>query len=272
MKKAVKFMLKILKLLLAVFVPIAAAFLAVSAVRGYSMHRNALEKCPPAQMAKLIREEDFARIDELPEFYIRAVICAEDKRFYDHCGVDPKAIARAFVHDLKAMSPEQGGSTVTQQLAKNFYYTREKRLERKFAEIFTALSIEKEFSKDEIFELYVNSIYFGDGYYGIAAAAEGYFGKSPSQLDERECAMLAGIPNAPSAYSLGENPELAEQRLRQVLDRMTECDEITEERAAEIFSSVPAQGKINPANENIKGNTPLIRHKKIEEIKPAETL
>lgn len=236
MKKAAKIMFKILRLLLAVLVPIAAAVMVVSAVRGYNMHRNAVEKCPPAQMAQLLRGDDFVRMEELPEFYIKAVICAEDKRFYTHRGVDPKAVARAVAHDLKTMSPEQGGSTITQQLAKNFYYTQEKRLERKFAEVFTAFAIEEEFSKDDIFELYVNSIYFGDGYYGISAAAEGYYGKAPAELTDYECAMLAGIPNAPSAYSPDQNPDLAEQRLKQVLDRMTECGEITEERAAEIIN------------------------------------
>lgn len=237
MKKAVKIMFKILRLLLAVFVPVAAAVMIVSAVQGYNMHKNAVEKCPPAQMAKLLRGEDFVRMEDLPEFYIKAVICAEDKRFYSHGGVDPKAIMRAVAHDLKVMSPEQGGSTITQQLAKNFYYTQEKRLERKFAEIFTAFDIEREFSKDEIFELYVNSIYFGEGYYGISAAAEGYYGKRPSALTYRECAMLAGIPNAPSVYSPNENPDLAEQRLKQVLERMIECGDITEEQADEIDAS-----------------------------------
>lgn len=236
MKKAAKIMFKILRLIFAVLVPIAAAVMIVSAVRGYNMHRNAVEKCPPAQMAQLLRGEDFVRMEELPEFYIKAVICAEDKRFYTHHGVDPKAVVRAVAHDLKTMSPEQGGSTITQQLAKNFYYTQEKRLERKFAEVFTAFDIEEEFSKDDIFELYVNSIYFGDGYYGISQAAEGYYGKAPNQLTDYECAMLAGIPNAPSAYSPTKNSDLAEQRLRQVLDRMTECGEITEERAAKIIN------------------------------------
>lgn len=236
MKKVVKIMFKILRLLLAVFVPIAAAVMIVSAVQGYNMYKNAVEKCPPAQMAELLRGEAFVRMEELPEFYIKAVICAEDKRFYSHHGVDPKAVMRALAHDIRTMSPEQGGSTITQQLAKNFYYTQEKRLERKFAEMFTAFAIEKEFSKEDIFELYVNSIYFGDGYYGISAAAEGYCGKESSELTDYECAMLAGIPNAPSAYSPNENPDLAKQRLKQVLDRMVECGEITENRAAEILS------------------------------------
>lgn len=245
MKKAVKIMFKIFRLFLAVFVPVAAAVLIVSAVQGYNMYKNAVEKCPPAQMAELLRGEDFVRMEELPEFYIKAVICAEDKRFYSHKGVDPKAIARALAHDIRTFSFEQGGSTITQQLAKNFYYTQDKRPERKFAEIFTAFDIEKEFSKEDIFELYVNSIYFGDGCYGIAAAAEGYYGKKPSELTDYECAMLAGIPNAPSAYSPAKSPGLAQQRLMQVLERMAECGEITAERSSQIAE----KGQFETSNE-----------------------
>lgn len=234
MKEAVKIMFKILRLLLAVFVPIAAVVMIVSAVQGYNMYKDAVKKYPPVQMAELLRGEDFVRMEELPDFYIKAVICAEDKRFYSHKGVDPKAIARALAHDIRTFSFEQGGSTITQQLAKNFYYTQDKRPERKFAEIFTAFDIEKEFSKEDIFELYVNSIYFGDGYYGIAAAAEGYYGKKPLELTDYESAMLAGIPNAPSVYSPNKSPELAEQRLKQVLERMAECGEITAEQSSKI--------------------------------------
>jgi len=231
-----KKMFKILKLFFTALLVFGTAFTAVFAFWGYNMHRLAVEKVPPSQMAKMLRGENFVTIDDLPQFYIDAVICAEDKRFYSHYGVDPKAILRAVAHDIKVMSPEQGGSTITQQLAKNFYYDREKRLERKFAEIFTAAAIEKEFSKDEIFELYVNSIYFGDGYYGIYDAAEGYYGKTPAELTEYECAMLAGIPNAPSVYSLTENPDLAKQRMKQVLDCMTEEGKLTEEEAEKIFT------------------------------------
>lgn len=234
MRKKKSIMFKILKIFFTMFLSLTLAVSAVFALWGYNMHRLAVEKVPPAEMAKMLRGENFVTMDELPRFYIDAVISVEDKRFYSHCGVDPKAIVRAVAHDIKAMSPEQGGSTITQQLAKNFYYDQEKRLERKFAEMFTAVAIEKELSKDEIFELYVNSIYFGNGYYGIYDAAEGYYGKLPAELNDYECAMLAGVPNAPSIYSPTENPVLAEERMKQVLDCMTECGKITEEQAESI--------------------------------------
>lgn len=119
---------------------------------------------------------------------------------------------------------------------KNEYFTQEKKLERKFAEIFAAWDIEKQCSKEDIFELYVNTIYFGSGYYGIYDAAEGYFGKEPSELSEYEAVMLAGLPNAPSAYSPDTSPELAKQRMRQVLDRMVECEVIDQTEADNLLA------------------------------------
>lgn len=119
---------------------------------------------------------------------------------------------------------------------KNEYFTQEKKLERKFAEIFAAWDIEKQYSKEDIFELYVNTIYFGSGYYGIYDAAEGYFGKEPSELSEYEAVMLAGLPNAPSAYSPDTSPELAKQRMRQVLDRMVECEVIDQTEADNLLA------------------------------------
>lgn len=118
---------------------------------------------------------------------------------------------------------------------KNEYFTQEKKLERKFAEIFAAWEVEKQYDKEDIFELYVNTIYFGSGYYGIYEAAEGYFGKEPSELTEYEAVMLAGLPNAPSAYSPDTSPELAKQRMSQVLDRMVECEVLTQSKADRLF-------------------------------------
>ncbi|MFR0903577.1 MAG: transglycosylase domain-containing protein, partial [Anaerovoracaceae bacterium] len=117
---------------------------------------------------------------------------------------------------------EQGGSTITQQLARNMYFEQNKKLTRKVAEVLVAFEIEKEYDKDEILELYVNTIYFGSGYYNIYDASLGYFGKTPSQLSDYEATMLAGIPNAPSVYDLNVNPDLAEQRRQQVVDCMVD--------------------------------------------------
>ena len=173
--------------------------------------------------------------EELPDFYIAAVIAAEDQRFESHPGIDPIAIVRAVWTDLKAGALVEGGSTITQQLAKNLYFTQEKKFERKFAEFIPAFPFERECSKQEIFALYVNTIYFGSGYYGIDAAAEGYFQKTPAELNDWECAMLAGLPNAPSAYALDAHPDLARQRLNQVVESMLEDGAISQTEAEALF-------------------------------------
>ena len=128
------------------------------------------------------------------------------------------------VNDLKAGAIVEGGSTITQQLAKNQYFTQEQTVERKIAEVFMALTMEQHFSKRTILELYVNSIYFGDGYEGIGSASWGYFGKAPSALDADECTLLAGIPNAPSVYALSQNPGLARERQQEVLRKLVSYD------------------------------------------------
>ena len=160
-----------------------------------------------------------------------AVVSVEDKRFWSHPGVDPIAICRALLYDIQTQSLAQGGSTISQQILKNLYFTQEKKLERKFAEVFGAFALERLCTKEEIFALYVNTIYFGSGYEGIAAAAQGYFGKEVSALDAVECVMLAGIPNAPSAYSPDASPSLTAQRTEQVLERMVACETLSERDA-----------------------------------------
>lgn len=122
--------------------------------------------------------EGFTSYSELPQFYIDDVISVEDHRFENHCGIDLIAIGRAMLTDIKEHSFIQGGNTITQQLAKNMLFTQEKKLERKVVEVFAALELECNYSKEDIFELYVNTSYFGNGYYGVREAADGYFGKT----------------------------------------------------------------------------------------------
>lgn len=219
---------------------IAAALLGVFIVTGYfayggyKMYSAAVEEKSVAEMAEDIRSRcDFRGYDELPQFYINAVISTEDRRFFTHSGIDISAICRAVIHDIKVKAPEQGGSTITQQLAKNEFFTQDKKLERKFAEIFMAFEIESELSKEDIFALYVNSIYFGGGNYGISAAAEGICGKDIGELTEYECALLAGLPNAPSVYA--PDGGLAEKRTEIVLENMSECGYISEEDIRELL-------------------------------------
>ena len=206
-------------------------------IQGYNMYQDAIEDMPISEKVETIRAMDnFVEYEELPKIYIDAVISVEDKRFEEHHGVDYLAICRAAWNDIRTFSLAEGGSTITQQLMKNEYFTQEKKLERKFAEIFAAWEIEKQYSKEDIFELYVNTIYFGSGYYGIYDAAEGYFGKEPSELNEYEAVMLAGLPNAPSAYSPDISPELAKQRMSQVLTRMVECEVIDQDEADSLLA------------------------------------
>ena len=146
-----------------------------------------------------------------------------------HKGIDPGAIARALLADLRTHSLAEGGSTLTQQLAKNELFTQDKHLARKAAEMLAAFDLEKTYSKQQIFEMYANTIYFGSGYYGIAEAAEGYFGKEPAQLTDAEAIYLAGMPNAPSTYA--SSPELAFKRMQVVLKRMVKCRVLTQQQA-----------------------------------------
>jgi len=117
----------------------------------------------------------------------------------------------------------EGGSTISQQLAKNLYFPQDNTLERKIAEVFMALKIEREYEKKDVLEFYVNGIYYGSGYFCIYDAAQGYFNKKPIDMSDDECTLLAGIPNAPSVYSLDVNPDLARQRQEKVIECMLEC-------------------------------------------------
>ena len=224
--------LKILMILLLIGLSIALLIIG----NGYTMYKEAIEKEPLEEKVTEIRgKESYTEFSELPQMYVNAVISVEDKRFFKHGGIDIIAIGRAAINDIKAMSYVEGGSTITQQLAKNMYFTQEKIMERKIAEVFMAWKIEANYSKEDIFELYVNSIYFGNGYYTVREACKGYFNKDISEMTDYECIMLAGIPNAPSVYAPTVNPELAKQRQKQVMDKMIENGYLTEEEANEIL-------------------------------------
>lgn len=202
----------------------------VLCVKGYMDYREALNEKSVEEMAAEIESIDnYTTIDELPQTYIDAVLAVEDKRFYSHPGFDPIATCRALVNDIRAGSYVEGGSTITQQLAKNQYFTQDKKIIRKISELFMAFKIESVLEKDEIFELYVNSIFFGNGYYCVADASWGYFGKPPSEMDFDECTLLAGIPNAPTNYNPVANPELARERQAQVIEKMKKAGYLDEE-------------------------------------------
>ena len=228
--------MKIIRNILITVVLIGIVVGGIFVKNGYDMYKNALEKIPLEVKISSIKEKTmYAKIDEIPQIYKDAVISVEDHRFYKHNGVDIIAIGRAFINDIKAIDFVEGGSTITQQLAKNIYFTQEKKITRKIAEVFMAFEIEKEYDKDQILELYLNTSYFGDGYYTVKEACKGYFNKELNEMTDYECIFLAGIPNAPSVYAPTKNSELAIQRQKQVMNKMVEYEYLTQEEANKIL-------------------------------------
>lgn len=230
-------MKKVIKGIILVVILIIIVAVGVITYKGYTIYKEALDETSVTdKVAEIQADENYTKIDDMPQFYLDAVIAVEDHRFYNHGAIDPIAITRAIWTNIKFFELREGGSTITQQLAKNIYFTQEKTALRKIAEMFMAYEIEKNCDKDEILELYLNTSYFGDGYYCVKEAANGYFDKEPIDMNEYESSMLAGIPNAPSVYAPTKNPDLASQRQRQVLDKMVKYEYITEDKKNEIIS------------------------------------
>src|SRR6476659_6937271 len=169
-------------------------------------------------------------IKAVPKPLIDAILAAEDERFYQHRGVDYMGVARAALSNFASGGVRQGASTITMQVARNFFLTKEKTLTRKFNEMLLAFKIESSLSKQQILELYINQIYLGQRAYGFAAAAQIYFGKTLDQLTVAEMAMLAGLPKAPSSFNPVVNPKRAKLRQQYVLRRMRELDFISDEQ------------------------------------------
>ena len=168
---------------------------------------------------------------DLPAHLVDAVVAIEDRRFFSHIGLDPRGLARAMLVNLRAGRFQQGGSTLTQQLAKNVFLTPERTLKRKIQELLLAFWLEAQFSKQEILALYLNRVYFGNGAYGISTAAQSYFGRSVQNLTLDEAAILAGLLKAPSRYAPTRDPQAAIVRRQLVLQAMQEMDKITADEA-----------------------------------------
>lgn len=230
MKKAIR------KLILWILV-ILGIYSSIMVYLGYNLYKETIEaESLETKIASIKAEKtNYTIYSDIPEKYIDAVISVEDRRFFEHNGVDIISIVRAIYTDITTWSLAEGGSTITQQLAKNIYFTQKKEMTRKIAEIFMAKEIENNCSKEQIFELYVNTIYYGDGYYCIYDASEGYFSKEPKDMDLYEMTLLAGLPNAPSVYSPNVNPTLSKQRHKQVIDKMVKYKYLTEDEAKTLY-------------------------------------
>ncbi len=186
-------------LVLALACSIAAA---PTVYRGYQLYKTAVEKVPLEEKVSEIRErDDYVPLSEMSDYFVEEIIKSEDTRFSWHFGIDPLAIARAVKNDIIAGSFVEGGSTITQQLAKNMYFDFEKVMERKVAEVFVAFHLEWDYSKDEILEMYLNCIYFGENCYGIKEAAGYYFGKTPDTLTSAQADSLVYTIKCPNLYN-----------------------------------------------------------------------
>lgn len=229
--------MKIIKKIIMFIILVVLIVIAILTYQGYSMYKEALDKISVKdKIAELKSAENYTEFEDLPEFYRNTVVAVEDRRFYNHGALDYIGIVRAIWTNIKSFELREGGSSITQQVAKNIYFTQEKTALRKIAEIFMAFEIERNCDKDTILEIYVNTSYFGSGYYGIKEAANGYYNKEPIDMNRYESSMLAGVPNAPSVYDPSKNPDLAAQRQNQVLDKLVKYEYITEEEKKDILN------------------------------------
>lgn len=203
---------------------------------GFVNYKNAISKTSIEEKVSSIQgDEDYVSNDQISPYVLKATVSIEDHRFYDHGGVDYYALTRAMVSNMFAKGIVGGGSTITQQLAKNLYFTYKSSYVRKASEVFMAYDLESKLTKDTILELYVNIINYGDNYIGIKQASEGYFGKAPSELTLEEATLLAGIPQSPSNFQLSTHKEAARTRQKQVLEAMVRDEHITQKQANQIM-------------------------------------
>ena len=202
---------------------------------GYDYYQESLqEKNFDNRISEVKNDINYVKYEDLSQTYIDAVLAVEDHRFFKHGAIDFISIGRAIYINISSKELQEGGSTITQQVAKNVFFTQEETLKRKAGELFAAIDLEKKCSKEEIFAIYVNTAYFGNGYYGIQEASQGYYHKDPRDLNLDEASMLAGVPNAPSVYAPTKNPELAKQRQQHVLRKMVKYGYIKQEEAEEV--------------------------------------
>ena len=228
-----KFIKKLIFLLLIAIIIIFS----IVALKGKKMYDEKISKISLQDtIAKIESDKNYVKLDDLPDDYKNAIIAVEDHRFKKHGAIDLIAIGRAIWINVTNFELREGGSTITQQVAKNiFFISEDDALTRKSAEIFAAFDLEKNYSKDKILELYVNTIYFGDGYYGIKEACNGYLNIEPSQMTLYDCTMMAGIPNAPSVYNPSANPKLTRSRQKKVISDMVEYGYLTQDQADKLL-------------------------------------
>ena len=206
-------------------------------IEGHMLYSSAIKEIPiQDKVNKIQNAPSYIESEEIAQDFLNAIVSIEDRRFMDHRGFDHRSFLRAIISNIESKSFAEGGSTITQQLAKNMYFFHEKKLSRKVGELLVALDIERLYDKDEILELYVNIIYYGEGYYGVKDASYGYFNISPKDMSLDQSTLLAGIPNAPSALALSHHIGRARERQREVVESMVENGYISKSEASSILN------------------------------------
>lgn len=230
---------------------ITVIFLLIIALGDYNEKLIINNKSMEDRVTMIRENKNYVKIQNIDKKFLKSMIAIEDHRFYNHGALDFISIARATLNNIKARRVVEGGSTITQQLAKNLYLSNERSFKRKFKESLFAIQLERQYTKDEILELYVNSISFGDGYVGIGEAAKGYFGKDASNLSFNEATLLAGLPQAPSLYALSRNNGLAKKRQKQVINALERYNKEVETEAVSMVQVEKYTAEFNGAVPNL---------------------
>lgn len=221
MKKSIK----ILSMSIASIMILLCVSVGGTVIDGYNKYKKVISTISLDEKVNEIKnDKDYTSIEKIDKDFLDGIVSVEDHRFYKHGGLDFISIIRATINNVAEGKIVQGGSTITQQLAKNLYLNGDKDLPRKISEAFLAHDLEKIYSKDEILEMYVNIINYGDNYIGIKKASEGYFGVRPSDLDLNEASLLAGLPQSPNGYALSSHYNKAIARQKVVLEAMNKND------------------------------------------------
>ena len=229
-------MKKLLKTACTLLITLLIVFCSFTYLKAYNLYKTKINELSIEDAVKKYTYNRYLTFDEIDEDFVNAVIAVEDKRFFDRKGYDYIALIRAIYNNIIFRDFVEGGSTITEQIAKNLYLERTPRdLDEKICEILIMYDLEEKYTKEELFALYANMNYYGDGYWGLKQAARGYYGVHANNLSLAQAAMLAGIPNAPSAYQLSSGYELAKNRQEKVLTTMVNNNMISETQKQEAL-------------------------------------
>ncbi|WP_240842143.1 biosynthetic peptidoglycan transglycosylase [Acidaminobacter sp. JC074] len=225
--------------LLVVTVFLISLFVGCLAIKGYINYSYIVNDIGLEETINhIMLKDDYVEADQIPHTLLEAFVSTEDKRFYRHNGIDMISIGRAILIDIRYLEYRTGGSTITQQLAKNLFLSFDKTLERKATEYFLAKKIERMYSKDEILALYVNVINYGDGCFGISSASKHYFNKEPMALTDSEAVLLSGLPQSPVNLSLSKYYDNAVVRSEVVINSMINNKVLKEKDAKLIIAEI----------------------------------